>query len=49
MTVGELLEMLRPYDDNVQIRISDFEINGFVIKRDTKGNPIVLTLYTKNF
>lgn len=58
MTKIDLLEMIRPYSDNVQIRMkvpnnnginsfSDFEIGGFEIKRDDKGNAIIISLLTK--
>ena len=54
MTKRDLLEMIEEFDDNTQIRIQDpNNINGFIpfsgfeIKRDNKGNPIIVLLNTK--
>ena len=54
MTKRDLLEMLEEFDDNTQIRIQEpNNVNGFIpftgfeVKRDGKGNPIVVLLNTK--
>ena len=54
MTKSDLLEMLEEFDDNTQIRIQEpNNVNGFIpftgfeVKRDSKGNPIVVLLNTK--
>ena len=54
MTKRDLLEILEEFDDNTQIRIQEpsntngfIPFTGFEVKRDGKGNPIVVLLSTK--
>ena len=54
MTKRDLLEILEEFDDNTQIRIQEpnntngfIPFTGFEVKRDGKGNPVVVLLNTK--
>ena len=54
MTKRDLLDMLEEFDDNTQIRIQNpnnsngyIPFVGFEVKRDGRGNPIVVLLNTK--
>ena len=54
MTKKDLLEILEEFDENTQIRIQEpnntngfIPFTGFEVKRDGKGNPIVVLLNTK--
>lgn len=54
MTKKDLLEILEEFDDNTNLRIQEpnntngfIPFTGFEVKRDGKGNPIVVLLNTK--